>query len=94
MVRVMKGIFLNNKPKPKYTSTWDVGLVLNYLKPLYLLENLDIINHTMKLASLIALTTAQRVQTLISSNINTMSDHGEYGLIMVKTACSLFLIYK
>ena len=32
----------------------------------------------MKLTSLIALTTAQRVQTLISLKINKMSDHGEY----------------
>ena len=32
----------------------------------------------MKLTSLIALTTVQRVQTLISLNIDKMSDHGEY----------------
>lgn len=78
MVRFMRGVFLNSRPKPKYTSTWDVGKVLSYLKSLYPLENLDLKNLTLKLASLIALTTAQRVQTLISMNINNMSDHGEY----------------
>ena len=73
MVRFMKGAFFNNRPKPKYTSTWDVSMVLNYLKSLYpsltftlTLEKLDLKNLTIKLASLIALTTAQRVQTLIS----------------------------
>jgi hypothetical protein len=42
MIRFMKGVFLNNRPKPKYTSTWDVGKVLSYLKSLYPLEKLDI----------------------------------------------------
>lgn len=65
----MKGVFLKNKPKQKYTSTWDVNKVLTYLKSLYPLEKLDLKSLTMKLASLIALTTAQRVQTLISLNI-------------------------
>lgn len=78
LIRFMKGVFLKNRPKPKYTSTWDVGKVLTYLKSLYPLENLDLKSLTMKLASLIALTTAQRVQTLISLNIKNMSDHGEY----------------
>ena len=87
MVRFMKGAFFNNRPKPKYTSTWDVSLVFNYLKSLYPLEKLDLKNLTMKLASLIALTTAQRVQTLISLTLMKC-------LIMVNTWCSLFLIYK
>lgn len=78
MVRFMRGVYFNNRPKPKYTSTWDVGKVLGYLKYLYPLENVDLKNLTLKLASLIALTTAQRVQTLISMNISNISDHGEY----------------
>lgn len=67
----------------KYTSTWDVGKVLSYLKSLYPLENLHLKNLTLKLASLITLTTSQRIQTLISMNINNMSDHGEYVMFSI-----------
>jgi site-specific recombinase XerD len=79
----MKGVFLAKKPKPKYSTTWDVGKVLDYLKSLYPLEELDLKNLTLKTASLIALTTAQRVQTLVSLKINQMADHGEYVMFMI-----------
>lgn len=51
---------------------------MSYLKSIYPLENLDLKNLTLKLAFQIALTTAQRVQTLITMNINNVSDHSEY----------------
>lgn len=78
IIRFMRGVFIAKRPKPKYTKTWDVGKVLDYLKSLYPLENLDIKTLTLKTVSLIALTTAQRVQTLVSLKINQMADHGEY----------------
>jgi hypothetical protein len=74
IVRFMKGVFLSHRPKPEYTSTWDVG----FLKTLYPLDKLNLKDLTLKMSALIALTTAQRVQTLISLNIKHMSDHGEY----------------
>lgn len=78
IIRFMRGVFIAKRPKPKYTMTWDVGKVLDYLKSLYPLENLDIKTLTLKTVSLIALTTAQRVQTLVSLKINQMADHVEY----------------
>lgn len=78
IIRFMRGVFIAKRPKPKYTMTWDVGKVLDYLNSLYPLENLDIKTLTLKTVSLIALTTAQRVQTLVSLKINQMADHGEY----------------
>lgn len=39
---------------------------------------MDIKTLTLKTVSLIALTTAQRVQTLVSLKINQMADYGEY----------------
>ena len=32
VVKLMKGIFNSNPPKPKYAGTWDVDLVLNFFK--------------------------------------------------------------
>lgn len=78
ITRFMKGVFLSNRPKPKYTLTWDVSRVLNYLKTLYPLEKLNLKDLTLKLSALLALTTAQRVQALISLNIKNMADFGEY----------------
>lgn len=78
IIRFMRGVFIAKRPKPKYTMIWDVGKVLDYLKSLYPLENLDIKTLTLKTVSLIALTTAQRVQTLVSLKFNQMADHGEY----------------
>lgn len=94
MVRFMRGVLLNNRPKPKYISTWDVGKVLSYLKYLYPLEDFDLKNLTLKLASLIALTTAQRVQTLISMNINNMSDNGEYVVFTISDLQKKVMIYR
>jgi hypothetical protein len=65
IIRFMKGVFLAKKPKPKYSTTWDVGEVLDYLKLLYPLEELNLKSLTLKTA-------------LVSSKINQMADHGEY----------------
>lgn len=78
IIRFMRGVLIAKRPKPKYTMTWDVGKVLDYLKSLYPLENLDIKTLTLKTVSLIVLTTTQRVHTLVSLKINHMADHGEY----------------
>lgn len=66
IIRFMRGVFIAKRPKPKYTMTWDVGKVPDYLKSLYPLQNVDIKTLTLKTVSLIALTTAQKVQTLVS----------------------------
>ena len=64
VVRFMKGLFETNPPKPRYTSTWDVGKVLAHLKTLSPVKTLSLKNLTLKLTMLLALVTAQRVQTL------------------------------
>ena len=64
VVRFMKGLFETCPPKPRYTSTWDVGVVLNYLKTLSPVKRLSLKNLTLKITMLLALVTAQRVQTL------------------------------
>jgi site-specific recombinase XerD len=73
--RLMKGIYRSKPPKPKYNSTWDPGVVLNYLVTLPM-ANVPLEILTRKLVTLLALTTGHRVQTLsfISLSNITFSD--------------------
>ena len=70
--RFMKSVFVCKKPKPKYLFTWDVSIVLKYLKSLMPLDKLSLKMLTLKTVALIALATAPRAQTLVSLNINNM----------------------
>ena len=61
--RLMKGIFNRRPSLPRYTVTWDIKVVLDYLETLSTVEiNLKFL--TLKVTMLLALVTAQRVQTL------------------------------
>ena len=68
--RYLKGVFNEMKPVPKYHSTWPVDLVLDYLSTLWPLEKLSLKELTLKLVTLIALTTGQRCQTLTFLDIS------------------------
>ena len=66
--RFMKGIF-NLKPSlPRYGNTWDVQVVIDYLDSLNTTE-LSLRLLSVKLATLLALTTGQRCQTLWAIDI-------------------------
>lgn len=62
--RWMKGAFKTRPQFPKYKSTWDPSTVLHYLSSLFPLDGLTLKDLTLKLTGLLALATAQRVQTL------------------------------
>jgi len=64
VIRYMKGIFVLKPPKPRYVVTWDVNLVLCYLRKLAPVRHLSLKDLTLKLAMLMGLTQAARVQTL------------------------------
>ncbi|XP_023316861.1 uncharacterized protein LOC111694154 [Trichogramma pretiosum] len=59
--RFMKGVYRLKPVKPKYDYTWDVSIVLDFLE---LLDVQTIENLTIKTILLLALSTAQRAQTL------------------------------
>lgn len=73
--RFMKGVFISNPPKPRYLFTWDVSVVLNFLKTLYPLETLSLKLLTLKTTALITLASASRAQTLVSLNLDHMTVH-------------------
>lgn len=68
VVKVMKGIFHDRPPLPRYTETWDVKVVLDYLTSLGDNNMLGMKSLTQKLAMLMALTSAARGSELRAIN--------------------------
>lgn len=64
IVRFMRGIYNCRPSLPRYTETWDVSLVLNYLDSLPVNSDLSLIQLSKKLATLFMLLSAQRCQTV------------------------------
>lgn len=62
--RYLKGIFRLRPPKRKYNYTWDPAMVLRYLGDLPNDDSLSLERLTRKLATLLALCSAHRIQTL------------------------------
>ncbi|KAH3806244.1 uncharacterized protein LOC127860415 [Dreissena polymorpha] len=62
--RFLNGVFNLRPSKARYKDVWDVNIVLKYLKNLPDVRLLTLKNLTLKLAMLIALTQASRVQSL------------------------------
>lgn len=75
--RLMRGIYRANPQAPRYQATWDVAIVLDYLKKLHPLNSLPLSVLAEKTVMLLALSTAHRSQTLAKielQNIVTTSD--------------------
>lgn len=62
--RFLRGVFNSRPPKPRYSATWDIKLVLEKLRTMEPLCSLQLKELTMKLIMLMAFTQAARVQTL------------------------------
>ncbi|KAJ8914836.1 hypothetical protein NQ315_014849 [Exocentrus adspersus] len=70
--RFLKGIFRMHPTFPKYNATWDPYPVLQHLSQLMPLETLSLEQLTYKLVTLLALSTAHRLQTLQKIKINNI----------------------
>ena len=62
--KFMKGIFALRPSLPKYGATWDVSVVLDHLDKLSPPDSLSLLQLTRKLATLLALLSGQRGQTI------------------------------
>ena len=76
--QLLKVIYKEDPPVPKYCSTWDVSIVLNFLKDLPPNERLSMKGLTLKLATLLAITSAHRGAELKLLKINRMNIHWTY----------------
>ena len=61
--RFLKGVFEARPSTPRYTVTWDVNKVMNYLKSFSTTE-CSLKDLTLKLVTLMSLVSAQRGQTI------------------------------
>lgn len=71
--RLFRGVFRLRPSRPKYNISWDPSIVLDYLCLLGPTESLSIEQLTYKTVSLLALTTAHRVQTLAAIDIRNVT---------------------
>jgi integrase len=62
--RFLKGVYKTKPVFPKYQTTWNPNIVLDHLTTLYPNESISLDLLTRKTVTLLALSTAQRVQTL------------------------------
>ena len=62
--RFMKGVYTLRPALPRYNVTWDVNVVLKYLKGLSPLESLSLLQISQKLLMLLVLLSGQRGQTI------------------------------
>lgn len=80
--RFLKGVFRLRPPQPKYNVTWDTNIVLDHLSSWYPNNEISLDKLTFKTVMLIALASAQRVQTL--SKINIRNIHTSPDRIIIK----------
>lgn len=76
--RFLKDVFNLRPTKTKYSSIWDVSIVLRFLKGLYPLSEINLKMLTLKTVMLMALLSSQRAQTLQLLDIRNMVIHLNY----------------
>ena len=72
VVQLLKGCYNENPPRPRYESTWDTDVVLDYLSSLGNDESLDFAQLSLKLLILLALVTLMRIGELNSISCSSV----------------------
>ena len=85
--RFLKGVFNLRLDLPRYSTTWDVSVVLKYIKSLEALNQYNLKSLSYRLAILLCITTGQRDQTLFYVNIGLMMFKGD----KVTNCCSVII---
>ena len=70
--KFIRGVFNLRPPRPRYTTIWDVSVMLNYLRSISPASRLNLLTLSAKLVTLCALVTGHRCQTLHALNINDL----------------------
>lgn len=68
--RFMKGLFNKIPPCPRYKFSWDVSIVLQFLRKLFPLHDLTLKMLTLKAVALVSLAVAPRAQTLVAMSLD------------------------
>ena len=67
--RLLKGVFHERPPQPRYSTTWDVSVVTNHIESLGENEELTLPDLTLKVVVLLALTRPSRSMDLTNLDI-------------------------
>ena len=73
--RFMKGVFQRRTPSPRYLATWDVSVVLSYLRTLSPKEDLALKEATFKLTMLMTLVCAIRADPLYKLDLQLIQNY-------------------
>ena len=73
VTRLLKGVFHQRPPQPRYTQTWDVGLIITYIQSKGENESFPLQDLTHKLAMLMVLTRPSRSADLTNLNLDRRS---------------------
>ncbi|XP_018576400.1 uncharacterized protein LOC108914952 [Anoplophora glabripennis] len=73
--RYMKGLSRLKPPRPRYTNTWDPQTVLSYLESLP--RDLNLLQSSQKLSTLLALITGGRLQTISLIRISNITEDNQ-----------------
>ena len=68
--RFLKGVYELRTPTPRYHSTWDVSVLLAYLKEKGTNSSLSLKDLTIKVCAMLLLASAQRLQTIHSLRLS------------------------
>ena len=77
VTRLIKGVFNTRPPLPKYTCTWNVQTVLEYIVSLGSNKELSLKKLTLKTVMLLALTRPSRSADLAQLDVGAMHPHPE-----------------
>ena len=77
MVQLLKGTYNLRPPLPRYSSTWDVSLVVSFIDGLGVNESLSLKDLSQKLGFLLALTAMERVSEVVSHDLRYRRFHPE-----------------
>lgn len=82
--RFLKGVYELRTPTCRYNYIWDVTGTLSYLRCLHPLGELSLKDLTLKLTMLIALVSAQRIQSLSLLDLNHLHWHDNSAVFVIQ----------
>ena len=88
--RLMRAVFLEKPPKPRYDHSWDTNIVFQLLRRWSPVRSLNLHTLTLKLMTLLALVTAQRTQSLVLLNLDHLKKGARYSFSLpehIKQSC-------
>lgn len=83
VTRFLKGVYRLRTPKPKYNFTWDPITVLTFLATYFPHQTVNLSDLTTKTVTLLALASAQRIQTLSLIKIKNIFIKEDFILIKI-----------